>query len=282
VRLKLEASTQAHLDLTWAVALGLGGTPVRSALEAQARLSEIKMVHHVVEDSRELEVHLFPDNELFLDAQIQVEVSQAADPAGSAAVCIEAKQQGANGIVDRSWVAEEVDVALWRGSDRNTERIGASGNTAISLRTTERRRRGEDAVLVGVSKGGSIFTAKVLTAVVGSALEWLSCPGGEDGRECPAARESAYEPVLRTVVRNLIHDECIEDGLLIEALTAILRPEVEAVDSSNRAGRLGIGVQTHSFADGEILLEGQPMEIAALEGDITAVIVAIAVRCADA
>ena len=43
-----------------------------------------------------------------------------------------------------------------------------------------------------------------------------------------------------------------------------------------------ISIQTQRFADGEVLLEGQTMEVARLVGDITAVIVAVAVRRADA
>ena len=43
-----------------------------------------------------------------------------------------------------------------------------------------------------------------------------------------------------------------------------------------------IRIQTQRLADGEILLEGQAVKVARLEGEISAVIVAIAVRGADA
>src|SRR5580704_2769149 len=174
IRSSSKAGAHSHLDLAWAVALGFGGTPVRGALEAETGLGEIKMVHHVSEDSSELHAYLFVDNEPFLDAQIQVEVSQAADPAATAASAIETEQQGTNAVIDRNRVTEEVDVALCGGSDRNPIRICASRDITKGLRTTERGRGRENAVLIAVSKSGAIFTAKILTIVVGDALKRLT------------------------------------------------------------------------------------------------------------
>ena len=80
-----------------------------------------------------------------------------------------------------------------------------------------------------VSKGGAIFTAKVLTVVVGGAQERLTCTRRKDRRERPSASEPADDSALLAVVGNLVHDEGVEDDLLIEVLTAVLFAEVEAV-----------------------------------------------------
>src|SRR5882757_5557075 len=109
IRSSSEARAYTHLDLAWVVALSLGGTPIRSTLEAHAGVGEIEVVHDVGDNSRELHAYLFVDNELLLDAHIQVEVSQAADPPATAASAIEAQQQGPNTVIDRSRVLEDVD-----------------------------------------------------------------------------------------------------------------------------------------------------------------------------
>ena len=85
-----EAGAQTHLNLSGAVALRFGNTPVGSALQAQAGLREVEVVHEVVEHPSELQVYLFPDNDPLLHAQIQVEVSQPADTAATATVGVEA------------------------------------------------------------------------------------------------------------------------------------------------------------------------------------------------
>jgi hypothetical protein len=81
-----------------------------------------------------------------------------------------------------------------------------------------------------VSKGGAIFTAKVLTVVVGYALERLTCTRRKNGRDRPATGEPADDAVLFPVAGKLIHDEGVEDDSLIEALTVVLIAEIEAID----------------------------------------------------
>src|ERR1700733_14225952 len=229
----LEARTHPHLDLTWIVALGLGGSPVCSALQAHAGVGEIQMVHDVGDDSREVHAHLFPDDELLVDAQVQVEISQTTDPTATAATAIETHEQRANVVIDSDRIGKEVHIAFWSGSDRDAVGISTSCDAAISLGTSERGRRSKDAVLVRVSKGGAVFTATVLTVVVGDALERLTCTRRKNGREGPSASKVAYDSAMIAVVRNLIHDEGVEDCLLIEALATVLFTEVEAIDGSN-------------------------------------------------
>src|SRR5260370_42663304 len=47
IRSSSEARAYTHLDLAWVVALSLGGTPIRSTLEAEAGVGEIEGVHDV-------------------------------------------------------------------------------------------------------------------------------------------------------------------------------------------------------------------------------------------
>jgi hypothetical protein len=180
------------------------------------------VVHEVGKHSRELHAYLFIDNKPLLDTQIQVEVSQPTNPAASATSAVETEQQRPNAVIDRNRIAEEVHVALWSSSDCNPVRIGASHDVAIGLRASDRRRRRKHAVLIAVSEGGTIFTAKVLTVVVGDALQRLACTRCKNRRERPATGKPAQETVLLPVVRNLIHDKGVEDDSLIEALTAVL------------------------------------------------------------
>jgi hypothetical protein len=67
------------------------------------------VVHDVGGYSRELHAYLFIDNEPLLDAHVQVEIAEAADPAATAAVCIETEQQGPHTVIDRNRVGEYVD-----------------------------------------------------------------------------------------------------------------------------------------------------------------------------
>src|SRR5258708_8942403 len=59
IRSGSEAGPYPHLDLAWAVALGLGRTPIRSTLEAEAGVSEVQVVHAVGYQSRKLHDRLF-------------------------------------------------------------------------------------------------------------------------------------------------------------------------------------------------------------------------------
>ena len=140
LQVSLETRAHSHLNLARTVALCFGGTPIRRTLEAEAGLGKIKMVHYVREDSRELHAYLFVDNEPLLDAHIQVEVSQAADPASTAAPAVEAEDQRPYIAIDRNRITEEVDVALRGGSHRNAVRIGTPRDIAVGLRTTNGRR----------------------------------------------------------------------------------------------------------------------------------------------
>jgi hypothetical protein len=47
IRSSSEAGAHSHLNLAWVVALSLGGTPIRSTLEAEAGIGEIEVAYEV-------------------------------------------------------------------------------------------------------------------------------------------------------------------------------------------------------------------------------------------
>jgi hypothetical protein len=67
------------------------------------------MVHHVFEDTAQLQAVPIVDHESLLDTEVEVEVREAADDSGATGTAVEAEDQRTDVIEDRNGVSEHVD-----------------------------------------------------------------------------------------------------------------------------------------------------------------------------
>jgi len=89
-----------------------------------------------------------------------------------------------------------------------------------------------------VKEVGSIRGAVALSVRIRAAVVWSSTAHGNYGRNAPAAKNVAYQPLLRLVERYVVDKERIEYVLPIKSLHAIHFTDVVGIIGSVFTGSL--------------------------------------------